>query len=144
MRDSLPGRRPNGVRRIRMALGGLALLLIGCSTAGEPETWRGQQHSGAEPACALIESPEQWEAAWAQVGQTPPKEWPGGEAVGVLFLDKPRPSGGYRPELAGVTDGEAKIRVVPPDGPATTVISHPWLIALCPRGGVSVVDCAGG
>ncbi|ABM63130.1 protease complex subunit PrcB family protein [Halorhodospira halophila] len=141
MADPALTRRFAVLRPVRLALGALALLIAGCSGAGESQVWRGQQHDAEGPACVLIESGAQWDEAWAQVGEDPPMEWPGGRAVGVLFLDKSRPSGGYRPELEGVADGEVRVRVTPPDGPATTVISQPWLITVVPEGGVSRVTC---
>lgn len=119
--------------------------LAGCGSAelAEPEVWHGQHHRAEEAACERLADAEAWREAWRRVGEAPPRAWPGGEAVAVVMLDRQRPSGGHRPVLEGVTDGTAAIRVEAPEGPATTVITRPWLVALYPDGGPREVTCRG-
>ncbi len=127
-----------GAFRVTVAL--LTGLLASLSAPAEHLAWRGQHHKAEEPACQRIGSEAGWQWAWQRVGAPPERPWPGEEAVAVLVLDQRRPSGGYRLRLEQAGQ-RVTVRAVAPEGPATTVLTRPWLVALYPQGGVAEVRC---
>ncbi len=120
----------------------IALATAGCASANAPETWQGQHHRGPDPVCQIIDSASDWKRLWTHIDQPAPRGWPEGASAAV-WLDQQRPSGGYRMTLERVEDGTAFLRLEAPEGPATTVMTQPWLVVLFPDGDATTAECSG-
>lgn len=113
----------------------------GTKLAEQVQTWRGQHHQAAQPLCTLITKQQRWSEIWEQIGQSPPREWPQG-ARAVVALDAQRPSGGYDLAVRWAAEGRLVVESRPPEGPASAVMTRPWLVMLFAAGGVRSVACS--
>ncbi|MCG5547233.1 hypothetical protein [Halorhodospira halochloris] len=107
----------------------------------EGEIWRGQHHQAEQTACKLISDEQKWQEIWQQVGESPPQDWSDG-ARAIAALDQQRPSGGYTLQLRAFDDKRLVVESRPPEGPASSVMTRPWLIVLFVEGGIESVACS--